>query len=260
MRNSQVTDVADTGTNEGTGALHDEHRHVPELFIVACLFTSVGGYMDAYSYLAHGHVFANAQTANVIFFSIYVTGGQWAAAARHLPPIMAFSLGVAAAKLLGVRPRKRTFRPTLLCQAFELVVLATLAVVGADLPNASVVPIISFVAALQNTSFNMVGPWSFNSAMTTGNLRAAISGLVLWIAGRETTDNRRKACAMGMICFSFLIGALCGGIYTRLDVKHALAPCAAIVAVGFLLTWRQRRTTLFQTRLKPNAPDGSSTS
>ena len=39
--------------------------------------------------------------------------------------------------------------------------------------DASVVPLISFVATLQNTSFDRVGPWPFNSAMTTGNLRNA---------------------------------------------------------------------------------------
>jgi hypothetical protein len=39
----------------------------------------------------------------------------------------------------------------------------------------------------------------------------------------------------------FLLGALCGGICTRLEEKHALAPCVAIVAAGFLLTWRKRR-------------------
>ena len=106
---------------------------------------------------------------------------------------------------------------------------------------ACIVPMISFVAAIQITSVDSVGPWSFNSAMTTGNLREATSGLVLWIAGHETPENRDKAIALSLICFFFLLGALCGGIYTRLEENHALAPCVAIVAAGFLLTWRKRR-------------------
>src|SRR5271156_5062884 len=140
-------------------------QDVSGLLVIACLFAMAGGYMDAYSYLAHGHVFANAQTGNVIFFSVFASGGQWAQAARHLPPIAAFALGVAAAKLLGVGPRKEPFRSTLICQAFELVTLATLAVIGARLPNACVVPMISFVAAVQVTSFGNLGSWSFSSAM-----------------------------------------------------------------------------------------------
>jgi uncharacterized membrane protein YoaK (UPF0700 family) len=73
------------------------------------------------------------------------------------------------------------------------------------------------------------------------NLRDATSGLVLWIAGCETVENRRKAITLGLICTSFVAGALGGGGYTRLGVGHALVPCLAIVAAGSLLTWRKHR-------------------
>ena len=138
----------------------------------------------------------------------------------------AFVLGTATANLLGVRAHKRSFRATLLWQASELLVLIGLAVGGGLLPNACVVPIISFIAALQNTSFGKLGPYSFNSAMTTGNLRDATTGLVLWIKGREPAENHGKAITLGWICLSFLAGALCGGSYTRYDSKHALLLCA----------------------------------
>jgi uncharacterized membrane protein YoaK (UPF0700 family) len=208
---------------------------------VACLFTAAGGYMDAFSYLAHGHVFANSQSGNFVFFAVFASGGQWAQAGRHLPPIVAFALGVAIAKLLDVRSNQHPFRAALHCQAFELAILCFLVLVGARMPNASVVPIISFVAALQTTSFDKIGPLSFNSAMTTGNLREATSGLVLWIVGRETAENRRKAISLGLVCCSFLVGAFFGASYTRFHMEHVLVPCVAIVAAGFLLTWRLRR-------------------
>jgi uncharacterized membrane protein YoaK (UPF0700 family) len=197
--------------------------------------------MDAYSYVAHGHVFANAQTGNVVLFSVYASQGHWSQAIRYLPPIVAFSLGVAVAKWLGVHAERQILRATLLCQAFELAILTVLVAAGAHLPDASVVPMISFVAALQSTSFDRVGPWPFNSAMTTGNLRDATSGLILWSAGRESAANRRRAITLSLICFSFLVGALCGGSYTRVDSEHALVPCIAVVVTGFVLTCRERR-------------------
>jgi uncharacterized membrane protein YoaK (UPF0700 family) len=234
-RNAHLSSTA------GGSAILAEVDHASGLFVIACLFAVAGGYMDAYSYLAHGHVFANAQTGNFVFFSVYASGGQWGRAARHLPPIVAFSLGVVVSKLLGLHSHEDSFRVTLLCQGVELSILAALAVVGDRLPNVCVVPIISFVAALQNTSFDRVGSWPFNSAMVTGNLRDAISGLVLWIAGREPVENRRKAITLGLICISFVAGALCGGGYTRLGVGHALLPCLAVVAAASLLTWRKHR-------------------
>ena len=209
-------------------------------FTAACLFAVAGGYMDSYSYLAHGRVFANTQTGNFVLFSLYASQGHWPQALRHLPPILACSLGVVVASGLNVHAKTKTWQVPLLCQALELAVLAVLAAVGARLPDASVVPLISFVAALQYTSFNRVGPWSFSSAMITGNLRDATSGWVLWSAGRETTANRRKAVILSLICFSFVIGALFGSSYTRRNWAHALWPCVAVVAAGFLLTYRDR--------------------
>ena len=160
--------------------------------------------MDAFSYLAHGHVFANSQTGKFVFFAVFASGGQWAKAGRHLPPIVAFALGVAIAKLLDVHSSQHPFRAALHCQAFELAILGVLVFVGARMPNASVVPIISFVAGLQNTSFDRIGSWSFNSAVTTGNFRDATSGVVLWNAGRETAENRRKATSLGWYVAHFL--------------------------------------------------------
>ena len=236
---------------EGTVAPDGLTRGNSGLLLVACLFAAVGGYLDAYSYLAHGHVFANAQTGNVILFSVYASDSKWGKAARHLPPIIAFSIGVAVAKLMGVRSLKDSLRATIICQAFEFAILAVLAVVRTHLPYASVVPMISFVAALQNTSLNRIGAWEFNSAMTTGNLRVATASLTLWIVGREATENRSKAVALGLICLSFLVGGLCGGAYTRLEPENALVPCVTVVAAGFMLTWRERRRGLSAVDVSP---------
>ena len=222
---------------DASGEPPDENR---VLLRIACLFAAVGGYLDAYSYLAHGHVFANAQTGNVVFLAIDASGGLWWDAACHLPPIAAFACGVAVAKRLGVRTRKQTFHATLLCQACEAAILAGLAALASRLPGAWVVSIISFVAALQNTSFSAVGSWSFNTAMTTGNLRTAVSGLVLWRMGRDPAENRRKAAALASICLAFFLGAVTGGVGTRWDSRHALWPCVGVVAIGLLLTWRER--------------------
>ena len=60
--------------------------------------------------LAKGHVFANAQTGNVVLFAVYATGGDWAKAVRHIPPIASFIIGVAAAKLLTSVPGERRYK------------------------------------------------------------------------------------------------------------------------------------------------------
>jgi uncharacterized membrane protein YoaK (UPF0700 family) len=216
-------------------------RALAPLIVIECLFTLSGGYLDAYAFIAQGHVFANAQTGNVVLFAVYAAMGDRAHALLHIPPIIAFVLGVIAAKLLGVQTEKRTFRATLFCQSIEFVVLLWLCAFGPQPPNKWVVPLISFVAALQITSFDRLGPWSFNSAMTTGNLKNATIGFVLWINGQESEMNRGKAVVSLVACVSFVTGALIGAFYTQRHRTGALVPVLATVLAGIVLTWRQHR-------------------
>ncbi len=159
---------------------------------------------------------------------------------HFLPPIGAFVVGTAVARLLGVQTKKHTFRATLLCQGLEGAVLFILTLFGANLSSQWVIPLIAFCAALQNASFGALGPWKFNNAMTTGNLRNGTSSVVFLMMGRDVEKNRGQAVVSFTIFICFLASALLGGLYTRHDQRHALAPTVALVLVGFVLTWRQR--------------------
>src|SRR5580693_2103123 len=69
--------------------------------VASALATTAGGAMDAWVYLAHGHVFANAQTGNVVLMGIALAGGDVAGAATHLPSLLAFAVGALASRLSG---------------------------------------------------------------------------------------------------------------------------------------------------------------
>jgi len=60
----------------------------------ALLLTLANGFLDAHTYLARGGVFANVQTANVIFSAIDLFEGKAAAALAHVWPLMAFITGM----------------------------------------------------------------------------------------------------------------------------------------------------------------------
>jgi len=82
-------------------------RSLSGMFAIASLFAIVGGFLDAYSYLARGHVFANAQTGNVVLFGVRAAAGNWASAWKTLPSLLAYVCGVAVARLLRVRPQSK---------------------------------------------------------------------------------------------------------------------------------------------------------
>ena len=52
-------------------------RPMSETFPIGVLLTIVGGYFDAYTYIARGGVFANAQTGNIVLFGIHLAGGRF---------------------------------------------------------------------------------------------------------------------------------------------------------------------------------------
>mgnify|MGYP001241758845 FL=1 len=65
-----------------------------------------GGFMDAYSYMCRGKVFANAQTGNILLFGIYMSERQWDMAIRYLIPVIAFVTGIGVADLVRMKDRK----------------------------------------------------------------------------------------------------------------------------------------------------------
>jgi len=63
-----------------------------EALRTAGLLAFTGGYLEAYTWIVH-HVFANAQSANLVFLRVYVTSGEWERAVlsvwRHVHHILA---------------------------------------------------------------------------------------------------------------------------------------------------------------------------
>ena len=45
---------------------HGKHIQVSESFLLCALLTMTGGFLDVYTYITRGHVFANAQTGNSV--------------------------------------------------------------------------------------------------------------------------------------------------------------------------------------------------
>jgi uncharacterized membrane protein YoaK (UPF0700 family) len=219
-------------------------RSLSGMVAIASIFAILGGFLDAYAYLARGQVFANAQTGNVVLFGVRAAAGNWTSAWQTLPPILAYMCGVAVARLLRVRPQKHTFRATLICQALELLVLLVLLFFGRFVPDFCAVPLIAFSAALQNTSFSNIGPWQFNSAMTTSNLRNAVSGWVQLALGETDPKLRGEAIVGSVILLCFVAGALLGGVCTLRLPIWPLLPAVVLAAVGTLLTIRERERRL----------------
>ena len=78
-----------------------KHRvQTSESFLIGAVLALSGGFMDAYSYLCRGEVFANAQTGNLLLLGVSLASGQWATALHYVCPIAAFVVGIALSDIL----------------------------------------------------------------------------------------------------------------------------------------------------------------
>lgn len=196
---------------------------------VACLLTMSGGFLDAFTWLSLGGVFANSQTGNVVFLGMNVALGNWHEAAHHVPPILAFLLGAWIAIRLNA---------PLLCLAGEIVAIAVIMLLLPlhRLPGPLPIIAMSFGVALQTASFRQVERWKYLSVTVTGNFLRAVEQLVS-MPDREAAHGART---MLTVCLMFLLGAVAGGLVTvRLGASGLVVPLGLLL-VAFWLCVRGR--------------------
>ena len=184
---------------------------------VAALLSMSGGFLDAFTWLSLGGVFANSQTGNFVLLGMYAALGKWQDAAHHIPPIIAFLAGASVA----VRVRAPLF-----CLSLEIVLLTTVALLLHELPQPLAIAGISFGAALQTASFRKVERWKYLSVTVTGNMLRGVEQLV-----STDAEASRGARIILVICLMFLLGAAAGGFAaTRLGASSLVAPIGLLVS------------------------------
>jgi uncharacterized membrane protein YoaK (UPF0700 family) len=201
----------------------------------ALLLTLANGFLDAYTYLARGGVFANVQTANVILFAIDGSARKWAAALAHLWPLLAFIAGVALASHIKSGSVERVIaHPLRWTMAIQAVVLAIIGFVPASVPHSYVTVPISFLAAMQISLFRNIGELVYLPVATTGNLmRFVEAGYDGFVA--KKTASRRAFRVYISLTLAFACGALIGAVASLAWGVHAIWLPAGFLAVTLVL-------------------------
>ena len=152
-------------------------KQMSESFLTAAFLSLSGGLQDAYTYIYRGHVFANAQTGNIVLLSQSIAERNWSQTLEYLIPLSFFAFGIAAAELLRFRYQSTTrihWRQLVLL--FEIAILFA---VGFMPETCDLIAngIVSFACAMQVQTFRKVKGYSFASTMCIGNLRSGMESL-----------------------------------------------------------------------------------
>ena len=210
---------------------------------VAALLTLSGGFLDVFTYIGHGKVFANTMTGNVIFLGIYTVSGEWQQTLQYFPPIVAFMLGIYIAHHLQLPVVVRYLpKPALTALGLEIMVLMIITFLPDSFPDSVLVLLISSVGAMQSSSFNKLEEWSYSSVMTTGNLRRFAEAFLISIVPPRHPEAFREARLFGLLCLCFLCGAILAAISTSKLHNFALILPVIAIASAFMICLRKSKT------------------
>ena len=219
-----------------------ERERIPahETLMVGLLLSMVGGFLEAYTYLLHGGVFANAQTGNIALMAIYFAKGDVRQALFYPLPILAFVAGV----LLSAHMRRKCSDLQFVQWEHILVVIeiGLLFWVGL-LPrwvHSGVTTVtVAFLCSMQYSTFRKINGAPYATTFCTNNLRLAAQGLYAWVSGRDTAAARQTGRYL-LIILAFFTGVLLGAKFIGLWGLRAIWACC-ILLFGVLAALLRRR-------------------
>jgi uncharacterized membrane protein YoaK (UPF0700 family) len=209
----------------------------PESTALGMLLAAVGGFLDAYTFVCRGGVFANAQTGNLVLIGVQVYTGHYWQAFLTTVPIFAFVLGVLLVEWLREHHSKsQTRKSEKFFLLLEMLVLFFVGFIPATVPPALVTVLIAFVSSVQIASFKRLVDSPYSTTMCTGNLRSATE-----FAYRAFHHRDKKAAAnfvrYSLILLWFVIGSFLGAMLTLWWGVKAVWVSVVIlgIALGLLL-------------------------
>lgn len=212
-----------------------------EAFQLGAVLAVIGGFLDAYSYLLRGGVFANAQTGNIVLLGISLQKGKWQGAVHYAIPILAFAAGVIVVEIIKKYFKqypKIHWRQIIVMMEAVLICLVALIPSG-DLDMMANV-IISFVCAMQVETFRKIHGNAYATTMCTGNLRSGMEILFKYSQTKDRELRNKSLKYFGIILF-FIIGAALGTAAGRILSHNAILICSALLLVVFFMMFMETK-------------------
>ena len=213
--------------------MHQKQRQMSETFRLGALLTVVGGFLDTYTYLSRGGVFANAQTGNIVLLALSLAQGNYEMLLHYLIPILAFAAGVMVTDMVRAhfRPRPAIHWRQIVI-ALEIAILGLVALLPTGEWDTAANVLVSFVCAVQVQSFRKIRGNPCATTMCTGNLRSGTELLFHAVQDHDPTA-RRRGLQYYAIILLFILGAFLGVWCTEQWRSRAALVCCLLLLTAF---------------------------
>ncbi len=209
-----------------------------ESLVIAALLSISGGLQDVYTYIARDHVFANAQTGNIVLLSTNICGRNWSSVLHYAIPVLFFMLGVAATILV-----RQTFQNLQRFHWRQIVVFIEILLLFAVgfLPEQFNLPanaLVSFSCAMQVQAFRKVNSYAYASTMCIGNMRSGVDAFCDYTQTHDIRTLYKSFHYFGVILL-FACGAAIGSsLIPRLGM-HTIWISCALLLICFVIMFIQ---------------------
>lgn len=214
-------------------------RQMSESIELGIVLAISGGFMDAYSYLCRDHVFANAQTGNMLLLGVNLAEGNWSTALRYGCPVLAFAIGIAIADIVRIRLKELSLfhwrQIAVLLEAFVLFGVSMIPLSMNLLANS----LTSLACGIQVECFRKIHGNGVATTMCIGNLRSATQHICEYWYFRNKKAVRKGFLYYGIILM-FITGAVIGNASVHIWGVKAIRICSITLGIAFLMMFIDR--------------------
>ena len=211
-----------------------KEQQMSDTFITSTFLAFSGGLQDAYTFNTRDHVFANAQTGNLVLMTQNLMEGNLAHSLNYLLPIFAFIVGVfVAEQLQGRLKEKKSLHWRQFIVLIEIITLLLVGFIPGSLNNIANM-LVSFSCALQVQSFRKVNGNTYASTMCIGNIKSATARLSAFFRTNDKTYFHQSMHYFGIIVI-FAIGAGLGGVISKQLGYPTIWISCAVLLIPFIL-------------------------
>ncbi len=204
-------------------------KQMSDSFLIAVILALVGGYLNAYTYINRGNVFATAETGNLCLLGMKLAQKDYEQVLYYLIPICSFAFGIFIASLIRIQNKIQAVHWRQIILLIEAVILLIVAWIPQGNLNIVANVMIAFVSALQFESFKKVEGYAVATVFCTGNLRSMMESLFNFSHKKEKQFLRQFLIYLGVM-FSFL-----SGVYFCVKMSDLFGVKSVLIAIIFQL-------------------------
>lgn len=202
------------------------NKQMSDSLKVATLLAFVGGFLEIYSFLLKGHVFATTITGNIILMFFNISRGEFIDSLKYIFPIISFSIGVVFCEKIRYKLiNKKDIHWREYVLLIEIILILIISFIKKSSFDILSICLISSISGMQIQAFKKINGSFYMSTMCTGNTRKLLESL----CNKDYTHAK----VFASIIIFFGLGVVIGGLLV--EKIHEIS--ILILLIPLLLTY-----------------------